>query len=572
MPRLSIARSRGRSRPPAAVARAARLACAARSLRVARGVGGLRAARVLAVLALAALPACSVMRQAQEIARHEADTRRALDERRAAFARSVDGREARAAAQDVDRPWLAGPAQPLARELVLPAALRADVDTTLMFADGPAGLPLLAERLARATGIPVRVRPDCLLPAEAFLPRLAGEAAPVVAMPAEADFEAGARPLPQALDALAARLSVQWRYRDGAIEFYRTETRVFDVRSLTQSARADARLGRTARAGEGGFENTSNTTLAVADQDTLAAVRARIEPFLTRAGTIAAQAGAGSSVVVTDTPDALAGVARFLESENRALTRRVRLVFEEITLIRNDRSEASIDWSALYAGGRAAVAAATPGGAAAEGAASLSAGVAGGPFGDSRALVAALAAIGTVVRHTSVPVLTLNRRPVTHAVRTTFSYIDQVQTTSVGTLGGDGVQGALPSVSISQKEETVGTLLTLVPDAQEDGQVLLSVAYDNTVAQPLRTVTFGGGDNRVQIQQVTIDGNGTVQQVALRPGQPMVISGFDRSQQEYDRRRLDASAPLAAGGVDRAAGERRSTLLVLSARTEEDGS
>jgi len=39
-------------------------------------------------------------------------------------------------------------------------------------------------------------------------------------------------------------------------------------------------------------------------------------------------------------------------------------------------------------------------------------------------------------------------------------------------------------VSISQKEETVGSFLTLVPDIQEDGQILLSIAYDNAGPSP----------------------------------------------------------------------------------------
>src|SRR5690606_7139715 len=151
-----------------------------------------------------------------------------------------------------------------------------------------------------------------------------------------------------------------------------------------------------------------------------------------------------------------------------------------------------------------------------------------GRWAGSSAIIRALNEVGVVLRHTSVPMVTLNRRPVTHAVRTTFSWIDQVQTTATPALGGGGVSAALPSVSVSQKEETVGQFLTLVPDAQEDGQVLLAVSYDNTVAQPLTSITFGEGSASVQIQQLTIEGSGSVQQVELRPGQPMIVSGFDR--------------------------------------------
>ncbi|WP_086057958.1 hypothetical protein [Bordetella genomosp. 9] len=496
-------------------------------------------------------------------------TRARTDAAQARFASALSDPGTRQAAQTVGRPWLAGRARPLAREVVLPAALRRNVDTTLMFAGGKADLPELADRIARATGIGVKVRPDALLPADLFLPRLGAVSGPGVALPGRASLPEGAQPLPNVLDALAWRLGVYWRYSDGAIEFYRTETRVFDVRALTMNARADARLGRAGKSGTEGFENTSNTALSTGEHDAMASVRARIEPFLTRAGTVTIAPGAGSSVVVTDTRDALDRVARFLDRENKALTRRVRLVFEEITVVNKDRSRAGIDWNLLYQSARASASAALTAGGGVS-ANTLSAGVTGGPFGSTKAIVDALSEIGTVVRHSSVPVLTLNRRPVTHAVRTTFSYVDQVQ-------GASGLAGAssgrldtiLPSVSVNQKQETVGSFLTLVPDAQEDGQILLSIAYDNTVAQPLKSMTFGRADNRIEIQQITIDGNGMVQQVELRAGQPMIISGFDRREDEIDRRRLTAGAPLALGGSDVASMRRATTILVVTAQLEE---
>ncbi|KAG1541446.1 hypothetical protein G6F50_014233 [Rhizopus delemar] len=199
----------------------------------------------------------------------------------------------------------------------------------------------------------------------------------------------------------------------------------------------------------------------------------------------------------------------------------------------------------------------------------LEAGVDRGPFDGSRAVVSALSTMGAIVRHRKVPVLTLNRRPVTHAIRTTFSYIDRVQSTAVpGTTAG-GANGSLPAVSITQKEETVGSFLTLLPDIQEDGQILLSVAYDNAVAQPLKTITFGERGNQVQVQQITIDGNGTVQQIELRPGLPVILSGFDRSQDQHDRQRLAPGLPLITGGQDSAAQERETTLVLVTAQVEE---
>jgi type IVB pilus formation R64 PilN family outer membrane protein len=529
-----------------------------------------RRVRRAAVLALAmACPACVGPERIAAIQDRAAQSQARGDAAHAGFSRSLSDHASRQAAQDVGKPWLAGRARPLAREATLPAALRKNVDTTLMFAGGQADLAVLADRIARATGIGVKVRPDALLPAELFLPRLAVPAGGGTPFPARASLPDGPQPLPRVLDALAWRLGIYWRYTDGAIEFYRTETRVFDVRALTLNARADARLGRASRSGAEGFENTSNTTLSSGEHDAMTSVRARIEPFLTRAGTVTAAPGASSSIVVNDTRDALDQVARFLDRENQALTRRVRLVFEEITVVSKDQAKAGIDWNLLYQGTRAAVSAASTG-AAGLGAGMASTAVNNGWFGGTKAIVAALSEMGTVVRHSSVPVLTLNRRPVTHAVRTTFSYVDQVQSVSGTPVSGAALHNALlPSVSINQKQETVGSFLTLVPDAQEDGQILLSIAYDNTVAQPLKSLTFGKSDNPLEVQQITIDGNGMVQQVELRAGQPMIISGFERREDEYDRRRLTPGAPYMLGGSDRASTQRATTVVIVTAQVEE---
>ncbi len=522
-------------------------------------------------LTISLLPGCAIHDRIEGNARVATDADQQVHQQRDRFKDATSNRQARIDAQRVNKPWLVGRSVPLSRDVTLPPALRANVDTTLMFGAGKVGLLTIAEHITRATGVPVRVKPDALLPAENFLPRL------VIAQPAVSGDESrqvtfgrrGPQPLPQALDALARHLGIYWRYHDGAIEFYRTQTRVFDVRVLSLSAQADAHLGRSAGNKAGGFDNTSRTSLNVPEYQAMDAIKARIEPFLTRAAIVAAHPGAASSIIVTDTPDALSEVAQFIERENRALTRRVRLIFEEITIATHENLEFGVDWDVVMStASLTAALSGTPFGAAAP-AKNATAKVAQGTFGSSQALMTVLAKYGTVVRHTSVPVLTLNRRPVTHAVRTTFSYIDRVQTTSmVGSVSKEGV-GAIPSVSVSQKEETVGAFLTLVPDAQEDGQILLSLAYDNTVAQPLKTVTFGEQSNQAQIQQITIDGNGTVQQLVLKAGQPMLISGFERKHQESTHNRVSADASLILGGGDRTNQSRTATLIIVTAQLEE---
>lgn len=521
--------------------------------------------RVLFILLMPGLLAgCALGQRMHEITEAFVAARSRVDEAHQGFTAASELVRHRGA-QDVDRPWLAGKPRPLARDVTLPAALRANVDTTLLFDDGPLSLPVLAQRVTRATGIPTHVRPESLLPSEVFISRLeVASSSPAHSAPTTVMLDGGAEPLARTLDRVGARLGVQWHYAGDRIEFYRTETRAFDVRSLTLQASAEASLGQRRATSRQGFAGTSNTELSFGKHDVLAAVRARVQPFLSRAGVVVVEPGAAAMLIVTDTPEVLRRVAAFIDRENRAMTRRVRLLFEELTVAVEDDAEAGIDWNVVFAGTRLVASAAMAGAVPAESGA-LSLGLSEGRFMGTEMLVKALGSVGRVVRRNSLPVLTLNRRPVTHAVRTTFSYIDKVETT----VQRDAFDGALPTVSVSQREETVGSLITLVPDAQEDGQVLLSLAYDNTVAQPLKSVTFGDSSNPLQLQQITIDGNGTVQQVALMPGQPLVISGFDRSQQETDTRRLNPGLPLALGGSDRASTQRLTTVMVVTAHVEE---
>ncbi len=129
--------------------------------------------RGLPAIALCILASgCALGEKMQKIAASITQASSTISSRHEGFHRSAGSIDTRRAAQDVARPWLAGRAQPLARELTLPLALRANVNTTLMFSDGPMDLARLAQRITSVTHIPVHVAPDALLPLEQFLPRL----------------------------------------------------------------------------------------------------------------------------------------------------------------------------------------------------------------------------------------------------------------------------------------------------------------------------------------------------------------------------------------------------------------
>lgn len=541
------------------------------SLRGTEAFSARRLVRLLCVGMPLWLGGCALADLKQHIGLTTSQARQEIERRQQGFRAAISDEQARRDSRHVDRPWLAGKAQPLAREVVLPPALRADVQTTLIFAEPAADLAQIGQRITMATGIPVQVNPDALWPAAWFGPRLAAQHGQAAGRAQREDdahglmLRAGPAPLAELLDHLAARLSVAWRYENERIEFYRLETRVFEVPAMMLEAQAQAAMGSGDGQDGGGFSSASRTTLNTGEVSLIESLRQRVQAFLSQAGEVVAVQGASASLVVTDTPEVLRRVAQYLERENRVLTRRVRILFEELTLALDEQAELGIDWQGVFTHARGA--AALGSGAAVEHATAMASALVGrGPFQGSELLLQALGRSGQVLRRHVVPVLTLNRRPVTHAVRTTFSYIDEVQTTAMR----DDTAMALPAVSVSQKTQTVGTLITLVPDVREDGRIMLSLAYDSTTAQPLKAIRFGDQAHPLQLQQLTVEGNGTVQQLALQPGQPLVIAGFDKVQASTDERRLNPGVPLAFGGADKASQQQLTTLMIVTAQVEED--
>lgn len=519
----------------------------------------------IAAISCACLSACAVdtiSRQTREYASRQSQE---LQVTASKFNQGI-ARDDRASAtvQRIDKPWVSGKPMPLSRELALPKPLRTEIKTTLIFKKAPSSLLEIAQRISSATQIPVRVKPEALLPREQFLPRLSGnQQAAASVMTAPSAITLTNAPLVHVLDHIAAAHEVHWHYTGKAIEFYRTKTRVFNVRALTLSATASMRLGKSSDQASQGFDSASQTELSLAAQNTMSDIAKQLEPFLTKAGSVVAQPGSLTSVVVTDTPDALDSIGTYLEGVNRRLTRRVRLVFEQMTVTRQQKHEQGIDWQLSLASELAALELPTGQAGAAPTLLQLSAPTMGGLT--TALTLKAVSRYADVVRHTTVPVMTLNRRPVTHAVRSTFTYVDHVKSVAMNS-SDKKAESTLPGIAVSQKRETVGAFLTLVPDVQDDGQILLSVAFDNTVAMPLKTLTFGTNNSQLQIQQLDLRGNGTVQQIVTYPGRPTLIAGFEHQVNEVNQARRSPDAPKLFGGDDAVEHQQTMTLIFVTAQ------
>jgi type IVB pilus formation R64 PilN family outer membrane protein len=517
--------------------------------------------------------------------------------------------EAKRAAQDVPLPYITGKAIPLAREVTLPPALRGMLDVTLLFRDS-GDLLVVADRITQATGIPVKVMPDALLPAEAFMPRLdlgqnggqgmavqgmmqatngplnlnsplPGVGAPLSSEPivttpsstpskSSPSAKAPKEPpqmLATALDGIAMRRGVYWKYDDqiAGIVFYRTETRTFEIRGAEWASNGGMSMeltGGVDAASTSGMASKSKSTVDLPDSKNgpMDTMLARINQFMTRSGRVAA--GAGGMLVVTDTKGALDQIANFVRQENTMRQRRIDMVFEEITIEENTNSNTGVNLNVMFNSNSGKL---NVDGLNSliqqEGAALSVAATAGdGPWKGSSITMQALSRLGKIVDRKVNSFGTLNGTPATSGKPRREKYIDKLEQTQATS------DASRPTVTVTQAEEVSGRIIQVIPNAYSDGDISLAVKFDNT-PKPIIVKQFLPDGSYVQ--SPSSEGDNLQSSAVVRSGQPYVISAATVDTASYDEARTDRSMPMLFGGSDVTNNLKRVTVFVLTARVSE---
>lgn len=518
--------------------------------------------------------------------------------------------DARRAAQEVNRPFITGKAIPLAREVTLPAPLRGTINTTLLFKDD-ADLITLASRITDATGIPVKVMPDALLPMEVFGPRLeaiqgqglslgvsaplttntnpvalnsplpgagAFQNAPVLSSvhaPAgnskgSASSQIGNQLLAPTLDAAALRLNVYWKWDDalGAIVFYRTETRFFEIRGAEMTASSAMSIdlaGGVDKSGASGLNSRSKASIDVPEikDGPMAGLVERVQQFMSKSGKVVA--GAGGLLVVTDIKYSLDQIEKFITQENKMRSRRIDLVFEEITVERTTSSQAGLNWNLMFSSGGSLNGLNVDGLNSLleqEGAAmSLGASVGSGQWKGSSVSAQALSKIGKIVDRKMDTFGAVNGQPATYGRPERQKYIDKLEQTASNS------DASQPTVTVTQAEEVSGRIITVLPYAYSDGDINMVIKYDNTPTPIFEKQPVGKDGSYVQSPKSVSDV--LVRSAIVRSGQPYVVSATTANNNNYNERRSDRRAPILFGGSDIADNTDRVTVFIITALVRE---
>ena len=533
--------------------------------------------------------------------------------------------------QEVDAPWIVGKSVPLARSVTMPAALQKDVKTAMMFGNSWVSLTSAAERIMLATNMVVTIAPDVYLDAHALQRKAmkdngtgAGGNAQGATQPAFASMPvgmpAGASPMPlplpgaygnsaaplpvtssgsgsgqrpaesadgfdmprmnaplsQILDIIATKLAIKWKYEEAtnSIRFYRMVTKTWETpfraskASYKSTLEGETSASSNANALSARSQNTSPVEDEMRDLVELTAMRDNVDSVMTRSGSVFANPATGT-ITLTDTTEAVEAADTIIKSGVRSLSRMVQLRVQTVKVTSKNSGEAGVDVSAAVSRALKNMPDFTVSLGSAANLASTNAGTLGlqvfsGAAAGSSAIVKALQEIGDVETSTEIPLATRNRRGVYYNVRKTFSYVAST-TPAAATTGGTG---GTPGITTAQ--DSVGLKLFMFPEVTAKDTVMLNMSLDQSTLQSLETFSSGSGANMQSVQLPNIDGEGSSQQVPIRNGQTIVLTGFDTKSNQYDKRTLGDKIPFLAGGSLRAS-ETRSTTIVLVTAEVADG-
>jgi type IVB pilus formation R64 PilN family outer membrane protein len=446
----------------------------------------------------------------------------------------------------------------------------------------------LAERITLRAGIPTKVSPDALAVSAAAVAAAGAPAAggtqPVAGtvppLPAGAPGVAGAtRPgspvritysngnFKGLLDMAAARFGVHWKYVEGTIHFFHTDSRTFQISAIpgdssltatvTSGAASTGGVGTPGGAGTTGSAgisaNNSQNTGVASRLSVYSSIEKSIAAMLSSYGKVVASPATGT-ITVVDTPDTLERIAVFVENENKALSRQVVINVTVLSVNLSDADEYGINWDLVYSGlrnryGIQNTVAASPN------AVGFSAGIlatANSKFAGSSLIINALSEQGKVRRQTTASVVTLNNQPVPVQVARQTSFLQSSQTTVTALVG--------TTTTLTPGTVTSGFNMSILPHVLANGTVMLQFSTDISALRQIRTVSSNG----TSIESPELDTRNFLQRVAMKSNETLIISGYEQTDDNLGKQGVGMPGNYLLGGGYKAKSDKEVIVILIT--------
>lgn len=367
------------------------------------------------------------------------------------------------------------------------------------------------------------------------------------------------------MDLVTGRLGVSWKNEGDDAVIYYLETKRFDIEpadakydlngqvtsGLSNATGTDSGSGgggssTSGVSGSGGSTMSSTVQMGNAlYKDLKETVQSMLTPGV---GRLSLNVTTGT-LMVTDVPDVISRVGKYLDDENSTLSRQVILKVVTYTINTDVTDLVGIDWNIVWkslSGKYGMSLANTNSGISSD---VISGGFnvldtatgSAAQFAGSSFLLDALSKQATVSDVKTNTIITTNMAAAPVLVGQQTTYLKDVTTTAYAT--GDAT---VPSQTLTPGSVTTGTNITILPKILKDSdRLMLNMFMDISSLKQLRIIT----SDTQKIEAPDIDTRSLQQRVWLKPGQTLIMSGFEQNIDNSSRQGVGSPNNILFGGA-----------------------
>lgn len=380
------------------------------------------------------------------------------------------------------------------------------------------------------------------------------------------------------LDLVAGRLGISWKYDNGSVVFYYLETRRFDIQpadakyalkgavtsGLSNATGTDSGGSGGNASGVSGSGGSTMSSTAEMGNDLYKDLKETVQSMLTPGvGRLSLNATTGT-LMVTDVPDVVGRIGEYLDDENSTLSRQVILKVVTYTVNTDVSDMVGIDWNIVWKSlsGKYGITLANTNSNVTSDAISGGFNVldtasgAASQFAGSTFLLDALSKQAKVSDVKTSTIMTTNMAAAPVLVGQQTTYLKKVTTTPYDTGNSTSLQQSLEPGSV-----TTGTNITIFPKILKDSdRLMLNMFMDISSLKQIRVIS----NDTEKMEAPDVDTRSLQQRVWLKPGQTLIMSGFEQNVDNSNRQGVGSPNNILFGGSLSGAKTKQSFVITVT--------
>ncbi|WP_100141777.1 PilN family type IVB pilus formation outer membrane protein [Candidatus Hamiltonella defensa] len=372
------------------------------------------------------------------------------------------------------------------------------------------------------------------------------------------------------LDMVTARLGISWRVKNEEITLFYLETRRFNIdpTNAKYSLKNHQKSGLSTQSSTGGGGSSSGSSTSQQTEmanDLYGDIQKTAESMLTPGvGRLSLNQTSGV-VVVTDVPEVVNRIGEYLRDENIKLSKQVLLKVVVYTVHTETADQLGIDWNVIFKSlsGKYGIHVANDfnaGSNLANGGFEILQTATGraSQWAGSQFLLQALSEQVKVSDVKTLSIMTTNLATAGMQIGKQTTYLRKTSVTT-----GNTTTGAEPVQSLEPGEITTGTNINIMPKILADNEkMMLTMMMDISSLNRLRRI-----ENRNKTESIEAPDTASrsiPQRVWLKPGETVLMSGFEQNIQDGSQQGVGSSRHFLFGGGMSGKSKKESFVITIT--------